>query len=192
MTNISKNLLILLKTAKTVFSTNELMQLWQAENKKSLLVAISRAIKHGYLSPLRRGLYVIADNTPDSFELAAKMKSNSYISFETVLATAGVIHQWHDPIFLASLRAETIKNDYGEFVYHKLPARIVDNPLGKINKGRYFIATPERALCDKVYKDGRVYLDDISGLDKELAMEISLIYNKRVINDIKKIFYEAE
>ena len=121
------------------------------------------------------------------FELACKIKKNSYISFESILAQNNIINQWYDEIILASDRKLSMKNKYGKFVYKKLPQRILANRLGIIKKDEYFIAIPERALCDKIYKDGLIYFDDLTSIDNELILNISQIYNKRVVADVKKL-----
>lgn len=189
MSNIAKRLLQLSALKNTVFSTKELAIIWKIENKNVLRVTIARAIKDGYLINLRRGFYALRDVKADVFELACKMSRFSYISFETVLAQAGVIHQWYDEIFLASSRNAKIKNALGKFCYRSLPENILLNTEGIIKKENYFIASPERALCDKIYKDGVSYYDDLSAINAELILKISRLYNKRVIKDVKKIFY---
>ncbi len=192
MSNLTRNLLKLSNSGKTVFSTADLALFWEIENKDSLWVGISRILKKGYLKHIRRGLYKLDGMEIDKFELAGKFKKNSYISFETVLAEAGVIFQWYDEIFSASDRGALIKSRYGKFRYRKLPKKILADRTGIINKGNYFIATPERAFCDKVYKDGLSYFDDTTELDGEALKKISKIYNnKRVINDIKKAIKDS-
>jgi len=104
-----------------------------------------------------------------------------------VLTQTNVINQWHDEIILASDRNLSIKNEYGKFIYKKLPETILANRLGVIKKDEYFFACAERALCDKIYKSGLTYFDDLTSINKELILDISKIYNKRVIRDIKKL-----
>ncbi len=188
MSNITKRLLKLTNSGKTVFTTGDLRLFWEIENKNVLKATIFRAIEKGYLVSIRRGLYGLNEVKIDEFELAGKLKKNSYISFETVLAQAGVIFQWYDEIFSASDRGALIKNKYGKFRYRKLPKKILADRAGIINKGNYFIATPERAFCDKIYKDGLSYFDDTTELDEKELKKISKIYNnKRVVKDVKKV-----
>jgi predicted transcriptional regulator of viral defense system len=190
MSNIANKILKLVSSQRTVFTTNELAIIWGIEKKNVLLVVITRAVKDGYLLKIRRGLYSLKDSDVAVFELACKLKKHSYISFETVLAEAGVIHQWHDKIYLANKRSDEIRNSFGVFCYRDLPEKILLDNKGIINKGNYFVACAERALCDKVYKDGISFFDDLSGLNKDLVLDISRSYNKRTHKDIKKIFYD--
>jgi predicted transcriptional regulator of viral defense system len=191
MSNITQKLLKLTSSGKTVLTTADLAIIWGMENKNILRVTIARAIKNGYLESIRRSVYKLKDKEIDIFELTGKLKKNSYISFETVLAKSGVIFQWYDEIISASDRNSAVKNRYGKFLYRKLPEDVLLDNKGLVNKGNYFIATRERALCDKVYKDGISYFDSLDGIDAEKAIEISKIYrNKRLERDIKKLFYE--
>ncbi|MCK9378916.1 MAG: hypothetical protein M0P97_02105 [Candidatus Moranbacteria bacterium] len=189
MSNIAKKMLLLVSSGKTVFMTAELAIFWETEDKNALRVTVSRAKKSEYLESIRRGVYKLKDKKADLFELAGKLKKHSYVSFETVLAQAGVIFQWHDEIISASDRGSAIENEFGKFLYRKIPKNVLLNNKGIINKGNYFTASVERALCDKIYKDGLTYFDSLSGIDKEKVIEISKIYyNKRLENDIKKLF----
>lgn len=189
MSNIAEKLIKLSSSDKTVFTTNDLAIIWNIEDKNVLRPIISRAFAKGYLESIRRGLYKLPDREVNNWELAGKLKKLSYISLETVLAKEGVIFQWYEEIISASDRNHRIKNEYGAFRYERLPREILLNNRGIINKGNYFQATPERALCDKVHKDGIVYLDDLSVLDPTEAQEISKIYNnKRLERDIKDLF----
>jgi len=189
MSNITTRLLNLTFSSKTVFTTAELAIFWKIEDKSVLRVTIARAIKKNYLQAVRRGIYKLAGRDVNIFELAGKLKKHSYISFETVLAQKGAIFQWHNEIISACDRNFVVKNNFGKFSYKKMPIDVILNNDGIINKGNYFIASVERALCDKIYKDGLSYFDDLSGINVEKVIEISKIYNnKRVERDIKKLF----
>ncbi len=192
MSNITKKIIKLASLGKTVFTTNELAIVWKVDNKNVLRVLIHRAIKNDYLRPIRRGLYRLPDREADVLELAGKLKKNSYASFETVLARSGVIFQWYDKIISASDRNLSLKNSYGKFLFRRLPENVLLDRQGIINKGGYFIATAERALCDKIYKDGLSYFDDLSGIDKKKIMAMAKIYNnKRLEKDIKRLFNKS-
>ncbi len=188
MSKITKKLLKLSNSGKTVFTTADLMLFWGVENKDSLWVDISRALKRGYLIGIRRGLYRLDGVEVDKLELAGKLKKMSYVSFETVLLKNGVINQWYDTYFSASDRKIEIQNEYGKFNYRKLPEKVLNNRLGIVNKGNYFVANTERAICDYFYKVGFQQLDDLDEVDKMELIKISKIYqNKRLEKDILKL-----
>ena len=188
MSNITKRILKLESLDKSVFNIADLRLSWNIEDKHKLRVIISRALEKGYLKDIRRGIYALPNKEINKFELAGKIKKNSYISFETVLAQEGIIFQWYNEIFSVSERTIVIKNKFGNFTYRHLPQKILDNKMGIKNKGNYFIATAERAFCDKVYKDGFGYFDDTTSLDKNKLLKISKLYNnKRLEKEIKNL-----
>ena len=118
---------------KTVFTTADLMLLWNIADKNTLWVYISRYVKKGYLLRISRGVYALPDVEVDNLELAGKLKKGSYISFETVLANSGVLHQWYDGIYMASERSAKIENTYGSFMYRTMPEDVLLNRTGIIN-----------------------------------------------------------
>ena len=67
------------------------------------------------------------------------------------------------------------------FTLSKIKESILLNPLGVIHKNHYAIATPERAICDRVYLSWEYYFDNLSQVDFVKLKEISLIYNKKTI-----------
>ena len=185
---MAQKLDILHKSGRTVFSTNELMLFWNIENKKILYTQIARAKDGGFLENIQRGLYAIKGVEIDKLELAGNLKKNSYISFETVLAKESVINQWYGTYFVASDRQWEVENKFGRFNYRYLPEDILNNRLGIHNTGAYFIASPERAICDYFYKVGFQQLDDLDYVDKKELLKISKIYSsKRLENDIQKL-----
>ncbi len=188
MSNIAERLLKLHSSQKTVFTTTELMLFWEIENKNVLKTTVLRAVKKGYLKHIRRGLYGLNGVKIDKLELAGKLKKQSYISFETVLLKNDIINQWYDTIFSASDRKMEIKNEYGKFNYRKMSDYILNNRLGIINAGNYFIADTERAICDYFYKVGFQQLDNLDEIDVERLIKISKIYNnKRLERDVLKL-----
>lgn len=188
MSNITKKIISLTVSKKSVFTTNDLALFWKISNKNVLRVTISRSVKNNYLIKIQRGVYALNKKEIDIFEIANKLKKRSYISFETVLAKEGIIFQWQDTIFSASDRTSDLKNKFGKFRYRRLPEQALYSNNGIINNKKYFIANKERAFCDKIYKDGLSYFDDLSYLDKNKVFEIAKIYNnKRLLADLKKI-----
>lgn len=188
MATIAQRLDVLHKSGKTVFSTTDLALAWGIENRNVLRVDIVRAKSAGYLAAIQRGLYHVSGEKIDSLELAGKLKKNSYISFETVLAREGLIRQWYDAIFSASDRKMEIKNAHGTFSYRSLPEEILNDRRGIENAGTHFVATKERAVCDYFYAVGYMPLDDASELEREVLRDLAAIYhNKRLLRDIKRL-----
>ena len=92
---------ILLRSPKTIFSTKDVALLWGEKNEASARVRLSYYVRAGKLIRVRRGLYA-KDKNHDKFELATRIYTPSYISFETVLTRAGINFQYYNNIFVAS------------------------------------------------------------------------------------------
>ena len=69
--------------------------------------------------------------------------------------------------------------------YRKIKNEILLNPLGIKNKNNVQIATPERAICDKLYLDGVEYFDNLRNIDWAFMGELNTqVYGKnKVISD---------
>lgn len=181
---------ILLKSRKTIFNYNDIKNLLWITNKNTIKSFFNRSVNQWILQNIYKGFYALNDYS--IYELWTKLKINSYISFETVLKKEWVIFQdYWESIFLASDDSVTKKVEKIEFKYLKIKNDILLNPLGIINKWNYMIATKERAICDRIYLSKNYYFDNIEWIDKEKLIQISKIYNKRVILEVNKLVKNA-
>src|SRR5580704_8059822 len=99
-------LLTILKSPATVFSFNEI--LLACSIPASLLKRrLNYYVQNNQLYSIRRGLYA-KDKNYDRRELATKIFTPAYISFETVLAEAGAIFQYYSTIFVATYQTKDI------------------------------------------------------------------------------------
>jgi predicted transcriptional regulator of viral defense system len=176
----------ILKSSKTVYSFKELALLWPSIDAKTLKSRINYYVTHGDLYHIRRGLYG-KDDSYDRFEVACKILSPSYISFETVLAQAGIIFQHYRQIFVASYQTKTIQCDNSEYVFKKIRDVILTNATGIEIKEYYSIASPERAFLDILYLNKSYYFDNLDPLNWDKVYQILPIYdNKRMEKEVKK------
>src|SRR3990167_1553828 len=90
----------------SVFTVDTISQIFPDISQKGLLDRLYYFAKVGKLQRLRKGIY--AKNDYNTFELANKVYTPSYISLETVLAQEGVIFQHYTKIFLVSYVTRTI------------------------------------------------------------------------------------
>ncbi len=170
----------LLRSEKTVFSFKEQVLLWGDEDLQNLRSKLSYYVKKGYLYPIRRGIYG-KDKNYDRYEVATKIFTPAYISFETVLRNAGMIFQYYTSIYVASYRTETINCDGQEYFFRTIKPTILTNILGVKIQNTYSIATPERAFLDMLYINKNYYFDNLGPLDWDKVYEILPIYrNKRM------------
>ena len=175
----------LINTGKTVFSSEDLAKILDISNKNYLAVLLSRMTKREELIRIRKGIYVYSQ-TYNMFELANKLKRPSYVSLEKVLFDNAVIFQDYSHIITSVSNNnyfERIGNK--EYVYYKIKNEILFNPIGILNTDGARVASVERAVCDIVYLSKNFYFDSLSGVNKEKLLEISHIYNKRVVEEIK-------
>ena len=101
---------ILLRSPKTVFSTKDIALLWGDEGKANVRVRLSNYVKNGKLIRVHRGIYA-KDKNYSRFELATRIYTPAYVSFETVLTRTGVNFQYYGNIFVASYVTREIEAD---------------------------------------------------------------------------------
>lgn len=169
----------------SVFSVKDIALLWGESNTELVKMRIYRYTKAYKLHSIRRGLYA-KDKNYKKNELATKVYTPSYISFETVLGKAGVTFQYYSQIFVASYLTREITADEQTYSYRKIRESILTNNAGIEHKDNYSIATPERAFLDVVYLNKNYHFDNLSVLDWNKVMEILPIYsNKRMEKEVK-------
>lgn len=178
----------ILRSEKTVFSFKDIL-LASGENHPALLRRrISYYISQGELYGLRRGLYA-KDKNYNKLELATKIFSPAYVSFETVLAETGIIFQHYGQIFVASYQTKDIICDGQKYSFRKLRDDILTDNAGIEDKNNYSIARPERAFLDVVYLNKEYHFDNLSPLDWNKIFAWLPIYdNKRMIKKIDEFY----
>lgn len=177
---------ILLRSPKTIFSTKDVALLWSEEREIMVRNRLKKYARAGKLIRVHRGLYA-KDKKYDKFELATKIYIPSYISFETVLAKAGVIFQFYGQIFVASYVTREIIVDAQTYSYKRIKYSILTDHTGVEVKHNYYIASPERAFLDVIYLSKNYHFDNLSPLNWENVFEILPIYkNKSMEKRVKK------
>jgi hypothetical protein len=116
---------------------------------------VGRLVRDGKYHRVIRGLYETDPNTPGEF-LAQAIYSPSYLSFDFALARYGLIPETVFSFTSATVRKRRTKEystAFGTFTYRDVPEKAFPYGLRYIDtdRGGYWIAGPEKALCDKVY-----------------------------------------
>lgn len=182
------DILNILKSNNTVFSFKEILLASGESNPALLRRRIYSYIKNGQLYGIRRGLYA-KDKNYNKLELATKIFIPAYVSFETVLAEAGVTFQHYSQIFVASYQTKEIDCDGQIFSFKKLKTNILNNNSGIENKGFYSIASKERAFLDIVYLNKDYHFDNLSPLDWDKVFAILPMYeNKRMTKKVNQYY----
>ncbi len=179
---------VLLRSPKTVFSTKDVALLWNEDDSSIVTDRLKRYVKTGKLIRVRRGLYA-KDKNYDRFELATRIYTPSYISFETVLTREGVNFQYYGNIFVASyVNREIIVGDQ-TITFIRMKDYVLSNTTGIESKAGYSIATKERAFLDRIYVSKDYHFDNLASLDWDKVFAIAPIYhNKRLEKKVKEYF----
>lgn len=179
----------ILRSEKTVFSVTDIVILWREENIKATRVRLNYYVKKGDLYRIRRGLYA-KDTNYDKPELAVKIFTPAYVSFETVLAKEGLIFQYQEKMTVASYLTREIEVDGQKYIFRKIKDSVLVNSMGVKQTNNTSVATTERALLDMLYF-GDYQIDNLRGINWERVLEILPIYkNKRLVktvSDLRKL-----
>lgn len=186
-------LLDLMRLKNTIFTTKDVSLFWNEPRVDFVRKKLYRYLKSGKIKSVRKGIYA-KDKNYNKYELASKIFTPAYISFETVLAKAGVIFQFYGQIFVASYLTRELTIDGQNYSFKKIKDSILTNRIGIETKDNYFIASPERALLDIVYLNKDYHFDNLANINWDKVLEILPIYsgNKRMAVKIKKYREAAE
>jgi len=185
-------LLEIYKKKQTVFTLSEIALLFPQISYQNLKRKIFYYVKMGKILKLRKGIYGKEDFNP--LELANKIYTPSYISFETVLKKEGIIFQETSIIFAASYLTRRIECAGVKIFYRKIRDEVLINPKGIEKEENYFLASKERAFLDAVFVYKNYYFDNLSPLNWEKVFELLKIYKNKAlekrVNQYFKIYKE--
>lgn len=130
-----------------------LLQEYQRPNDK-----INELVKAGILSTLKRGLYIAGPKLtiakPDHFLIANHLWGPSYVSIDAALSWYGFIpERVYEISSVTTKAAHKFSNTEGLFEYTRLPLPYYSFGIIQITLGSEqiaMIASPEKALCDKI------------------------------------------
>lgn len=177
---------------QTVFTIDEIAQLFPAISYESLRDRLYYFNKIGKLKHPRQGMY--AKQTFNILELANKIYTPSYISLETVLTKAGVVFQYYEKVFLVTYITRSVMVNNAEIQYRQLKEGILTNMQGVEYKEGYFIASLERAFLDAVYIYKNYHFDNLGALNWEKVEALQSIYTNKAfekrVGEYYKLFKE--
>ena len=139
---------------------------------------ISKLLKSRDIIALKNGLYVLSDiyQKPLIQETVANLLYGpSYISLDYALAHYGLIPEIaYNVSSVTTGRRKSYNTFLGTFIYHHLKDEYYS--LGYLvernDVTNYLIATPEKALCDKLYLSTR--FEDIKSIEQFLFEDLRL------------------
>ena len=163
---------------------------------------ICREIKKGKLIKIINGLYE-TDSSVNGYLLAGSIYGPSYLSFDFALSYYGLIPEKVTAFTNATSnkkRKKIYNNQFGTYLYRDVPEKVYPLGIKLVEEGDYSyqIATPEKALCDKLYtlsplknmkelenvlfNDLRIDMDEFNKLNLQDIEEISNSYNSTNVN----------
>ncbi len=167
---------------------------------------ISRMCKDGEIFYLTRGVYE-TDRSVPGYCLAPVIYGPSYLSFDYALSRYGLIPEAVYTFTSATCdkkKKKSYENIFGNFSYQDVPLKAYSIGIRVITEGDYVyqIATPEKAVCDKIYTispvgsikaleqllfdDLRIEASEFNNLNKEDLIQLCDLYNTNNHKLLKK------
>ena len=161
--------------------------LWLQENLGEYAgpkARIARLVDKGALYRLKKGVYVRSERAGDVLvrcKAANRLYGPSYVSFVYALRWYGLIPEHVEHITSATFKKGKKKRydtPIGSFFYQDVPARAYPHGVRLVGEGegRFLMASPEKALCDSLYR--------ISNVRSLKAMETLLFEDLRVDEEL--------
>jgi hypothetical protein len=180
----------ILKSDKTIFTSKDIAILWGETASPATWVRINYYVRKGELIRLRKGIYAKSAGY-NKLELATRIFTPAYVSFETVLAKEGLIFQFYEKIFVASYLTREFTIDGQNYALRKLKDAVLTNPLGIEHREETSIAIKERAFLDTLYINSDYLIDNLPGINWEKVFEILPIYtNQRMKKAVNRLFLQ--
>lgn len=207
------NIIEIRKHIPTPIFSHELLENILIDEVSNVNAKIAYMVKKGELIRLKKGVYVLGKDyqtTPiDTLSLANTLYAPSYVSFDYALSYYGFIPERVYEITSATMRMKKVfDTPLGRFTYKPVPLQAyalgVDWFYDDVNGGK-LIATPEKALCDKIRSDRgigrlsqqklreylefdlRIDTDMLYTLDVKLVLEIATAYRSSNLKNLSKL-----
>lgn len=181
----------ILRSQKTVLTLKDIALLWQDADTQAARVRLNYYVRKGDLYRIRRGLYAKSKEY-NKLELATRVFTPSYVSFETVLAKEGLIFQYQSQITVASYLTREVRIGEQVYAFKKLKETVLTNSIGIEHTDETSIATKERAFLDTLYINTDFHFDNLRSLDWDTVFVMLPIYeNKRMTKIVTQLFQQS-
>jgi len=181
------------------------MQLMEELNQYSSPKAkITRMINSNIIIQIKRGIFLDTDDDKFSLNsLSSIIYGPSYISFQSAMSYYGIIPERVTTITCASYNKNKNKQFHtpvGDFYYYYIPPKVYpyDTMIMAENEQNFIIASPEKAICDSLYKvrnikteselekllfeDWRIELADLKNMNSGSFHFLLPLYEKKICN----------
>lgn len=188
-----------------IYTTNDLLNKYKDySNPKT---KINRLVSKGQLFSLAKGIYT-DDKNLNALVVSSILSNPSYVSYEKALEYYGLIPERVYTITCATYtkhKDKKVSNHFGNFYYSDVAkaAYSYGIVMKQINNHTVYIATPEKALCDLLYKlppvksvvqlkkilfnNLRIDKNEFNKLNKEDIKYLSSIYHCTSIKYLNKL-----
>lgn len=172
---------------------------------------IRREVQGGRLVQVARGLYE-TDARADGKYLAGAIYGPSYLSFDYALSVHALIPEAVYNAYTSATfqkgKTKRYENAFGTFLYRDVPAAVypLDVEIKEEGGYSYQIASPEKALCDKLYSlspvysvralkellfdDLRIHEADFHALQKDDILQLAPLYRATNLKLLAKLMEE--
>lgn len=171
---------------------------------------IRREVKQWKYIPVVRGLYETNKNTP-GYYLASYIYGPSYLSFEYALSYYGLIPERVPTYTLATYnkrKTKTYSTPFGNYIYRDIPKSVFPFQIKAIEENGYvyYIASKEKAICDKLYtmksvssikelnellfSNLRIDREEFNKLNKNNLLLLTKKYSSKTLSTFEKLVKE--
>ena len=181
--NNSERLKMLMESGRTVFIPLDLRMIWRM-NTLNAKISILRMAEKGLVGRLATGFYALNDRY-NRYELANRILSPSYVSFQSALFYEGINFQARGEVGSVALRDHRKKVGNALYTYAAMKQDLFFNAEGVVMREGVAMALPERAILDSFYFGYLPDIDDASKLNKTLLAKLSALYPKTVQKKVR-------
>lgn len=147
---------------------------------------ISELIKNKELISIKRGLYITGPKIdlpkPSPFLIANHLRGPSYVSLESALSYWNMIPEKTYEISSVTIQKSKIyKTSIGRFRYQQLKIPYYSFGIKKVkysSKQTLLMASPEKALCDKIVLTPKINLRSIKQTQQFLMEDLRIDYEE--------------
>jgi predicted transcriptional regulator of viral defense system len=174
-----------MESGRSIFTPLDMRLLWRM-NALSAKISAVRMVEKGLMIRLANGYYALNDRY-SPYELANRLVSPSYVSFQAALFRAGINFQERREIGSVATRDCQKKVEGVIYTYVAMKKDLFFNREGVVTREGVSIATPERAILDSFYFGYLPDIDDANKLNKTTLAKLSALYPKTVQKKMEKL-----
>ncbi|MFB6181640.1 MAG: hypothetical protein ABEJ24_01965 [Candidatus Magasanikbacteria bacterium] len=184
----TKRLQKLYNMGKTVYSADELKEVWNISGN-TFRQTVKRLVDKGLLFRQSKGVYSTKEDC-NTYELANTLVTPSYISLNSSLVYFDVAFQVLTAVNSIARYSYKTKIDEMKYRYYKVKDEIFFDSTGIRTRNSITIASPERAICEAYYLDLLVNIDNPEPLNKYSLQETVKIFPGSVQEKVNKLIQD--